>query len=209
MLISLTMSTPDKNGATPGCAGCHTLTAGIVTAQALANLQVQITLTGVTTGKKAGELVNSSGTVVAQINSTSSNPFILTAPSAGTYTVNAGYKSPSMKWGTTTVVVTVTDVDDQTKINPSSFELYNNYPNPFNPSTNIEYSLPERADVTVTVYTVLGQLVTTLVNTTEEVGYHKVAFNASDLSSGTYIYQIKAVGSNKNFTDTKKMVLLK
>ena len=89
-------SEPGFNGTSPGCSGsgCHTFQDNSVTVVPLSNLQVRITLTG-TTAKVGGELVNSSGTVVAVINSTSSNPFILTAPSEGTYLINAGYKSPS------------------------------------------------------------------------------------------------------------------
>lgn len=92
---------------------------------------------------------------------------------------------------------------------PNEYTLYQNYPNPFNPSTTIEYSLPEKADVTISIYTAIGELVTTLVNGTVESGYQKVNFNASNLTSGTYIYQIKAVGAERTFVDTKKMILIK
>lgn len=92
---------------------------------------------------------------------------------------------------------------------PDEFTLYQNYPNPFNPSTTIEYSLPEKADVTISIYTAIGELVTTLVNGTIEAGYQKATFNAANLTSGTYIYQIKAVSSERTFVDTKKMVLIK
>lgn len=92
---------------------------------------------------------------------------------------------------------------------PNEYTLYQNYPNPFNPSTTIEYSLPEKADVTISIYTALGELVTTLVKGTIEAGYQKASFNASNLTSGTYIYQIKAVGNGRTFVDTKKMVLIK
>ena len=98
-LTILLHSEPGFNGSAPGCSGsgCHTFQDNIVSVVPLNNLQVQITLTG-NTGNVAGELVNGSGTVVAVINSTSNNPFILTAPSEGTYLVNAGYKSPSRRW---------------------------------------------------------------------------------------------------------------
>lgn len=87
--------------------------------------------------------------------------------------------------------------------------MYQNYPNPFNPTTTIEYSLPEKSDVTISIYSALGELVTTLVNGTIESGYQTVTFSAADLTSGTYIYQIKAVGNGKIFVDTKKMILIK
>ena len=92
---------------------------------------------------------------------------------------------------------------------PNEFTLYQNYPNPFNPTTTIEYSLPEKADVTISIYTAIGELVTTLVNGTIEAGYQKANFNAASFTSGTYIYQIRAVGSGKTFVDSKKMVLIK
>jgi hypothetical protein len=99
-------STPGLNGSSPGCSGsgCHTFQDNSVTVVPLSNLQVQITLTG-NSGNVGGELVNSSGTVVAVINSTSSNPFILTAPSEGNYLINAGYKSPSKRWDSTHVAL--------------------------------------------------------------------------------------------------------
>ena len=87
--------------------------------------------------------------------------------------------------------------------------MYQNYPNPFNPSTTIEYSLSEKSDVTISIYTTIGELITTLVNGTIEAGYQKANFNATNLTSGTYIYQIKAVSSERTFIDTKKMVLIK
>ena len=92
---------------------------------------------------------------------------------------------------------------------PDKYALYQNYPNPFNPATTIEYSLPEKANVTISIYSAIGELVMTLVNGTVEAGYQRANFNASGLTSGTYIYQIKAVGSDRIFTDTKKMILLK
>jgi hypothetical protein len=98
----------------PGCggSGCHTSETGILTAEVLNNFQVRITVTG-TTNKVGGELVDAGGNVVAVINSTSSNPFTLTAPSFGKYTINAGFKNPSKKWGTTSAVINVTDFDDK------------------------------------------------------------------------------------------------
>ena len=108
LISSLNYSEPGFNGTTPGCggSGCHTSQAGILSASVQSNLQVQITLSG-TTGNVGGELVDESGNVVAVINKNSSNPFTLTAPSAGTYKVNAGYKNPSRRWDSTTVTFPV------------------------------------------------------------------------------------------------------
>ena len=88
---------------------------------------------------------------------------------------------------------------------PSEFSLSQNYPNPFNPSTVINYSLPFDTDVRLDVYSINGELVRTLVNETQSAGSYSVEFNASDLSSGTYLYRLTA----KDFVQTKKMQLIK
>ncbi|MDP4117505.1 MAG: T9SS type A sorting domain-containing protein, partial [Bacteroidota bacterium] len=88
---------------------------------------------------------------------------------------------------------------------PTTFGLNQNYPNPFNPSTIISYQLPKQSHVEVSIYNSLGQKVATLVNDVKEAGYYNVNFNASNLSSGVYFYQIKA----GDFNVTKKMMLMK
>ncbi len=87
----------------------------------------------------------------------------------------------------------------------SSFELDQNFPNPFNPSTVISYQLPANTLVTLKVYDELGRLVRTLVNDRQTAGTHSVTFNASNLSSGVYFYRLTA-GS---YVQTKKLMLLK
>lgn len=87
----------------------------------------------------------------------------------------------------------------------SEFALAQNYPNPFNPETNISYSLAEASDVTLTVFTVTGEEVATLVNGTQNAGSYNINFNASSLPTGVYFYRLTA-GS---FTATHKMLLLK
>jgi hypothetical protein len=86
-----------------------------------------------------------------------------------------------------------------------SYQLGKNYPNPFNPSTIIKYSVPVKQNVTLKVYNLLGNLVATLVNETKEAGDHSVEFNAKNLSSGVYYYQLQA----GNFVQTNKMILMK
>jgi hypothetical protein len=88
---------------------------------------------------------------------------------------------------------------------PRNFILAQNYPNPFNPSTKIKYQIPELSFVTIRVYDVLGIEIATLVNEEKPVGNYEVVFNANNLSSGIYIYQLKS----GNFVETKKMILLK
>ncbi|MFA4924492.1 MAG: T9SS type A sorting domain-containing protein, partial [Ignavibacteriaceae bacterium] len=93
------------------------------------------------------------------------------------------------------------------QMKPSSYALFNNYPNPFNPSTVISYQLPENSFVSLKVYDVIGNEVATLVNELQSAGVKNVTFKLKDkeLGSGIYFYQLKA-GS---FVQTKKMLLLK
>lgn len=88
---------------------------------------------------------------------------------------------------------------------PQAFELYNNYPNPFNPSTTIRYALPNTISVKLEVYDVIGRRVATLINGVQQAGYHAINWNATNLSSGVYFYRIQA-GS---FVKTQKMSLVK
>jgi hypothetical protein len=93
---------------------------------------------------------------------------------------------------------------------PIAYTLHQNYPNPFNPVTSLRYDLPEQAQVTLTVYDLIGREVTQLVNTTQDAGYRSVQWNATDMhgkpvSAGVYLYQIRA----GEFVQTRKMVLLK
>jgi PKD repeat protein len=89
--------------------------------------------------------------------------------------------------------------------NPNVYSLAQNYPNPFNPSTLIQYSIAEPGNVTLEVYNMLGQKVAQLVNGTQNAGAHTIQFDASALSSGVYIYQLKS-GS---YLETRKMMLIK
>ncbi len=99
---------------------------------------------------------------------------------------------------------TVSNEEDAALI-PTHISLSQNYPNPFNPSTNIEFSIPKNGLVRLDVFNVLGQKVTSLVNKAMVAGSHSVLFDASNLSSGIYIYKIE-------FGDqilTRKMLLIK
>jgi hypothetical protein len=88
---------------------------------------------------------------------------------------------------------------------PVEFALGQNYPNPFNPSTEISFSLPVDADVTLEVYSITGQKVATLVNQPVKAGVHSVRFDAGRLSSGVYLYRLRA----GTFMATEKMTLIK
>ncbi len=99
----------------------------------------------------------------------------------------------------------VTSVEDSRNGVPINFYLYQNFPNPFNPTTNIEYQIPGREFVTLEVYDVLGNEVAILVNEEKPGGNYTTKFEGNNLSSGIYFYQLKA-GS---FSSIKKMILLK
>ncbi len=93
---------------------------------------------------------------------------------------------------------------------PNKFELANNYPNPFNPSTTIEFSVPEQSDVKIEVFDATGTLVTELVNDFYSAGTYRTIWNARDnfggvVASGFYIYRMTA----GNFTQAKRMIFVK
>ena len=99
------------------------------------------------------------------------------------------------------VMVNVTDDD----ILPIEFKLEQNYPNPFNPSTIIKFGIPERANVLIKIYDVLGSEVKTLLNQEMDEGWYELLFKAAGYSSGIYIYRMQA----GNYISTKKMLMLK
>jgi hypothetical protein len=100
----------------------------------------------------------------------------------------------------------VTGVSETGKVSkPEKYNLQQNYPNPFNPETEIEYGIAEAGKVTLKVYNLLGEEVSTLVNQEQEAGKYKVKFNGSGLASGTYLYRL----NTNNYSYTKKMTFLK
>jgi uncharacterized lipoprotein YddW (UPF0748 family) len=104
-------------------------------------------------------------------------------------------------------IIVTTDVADLEK--PDEFKLYQNYPNPFNPTTNIAYHIPSRTNVRLSVYNILGQEVSVIVNEVKNAGDYLVKFDASNLSTGVYIYKIDVSIGNQGFIDHKKMLLTK
>ena len=92
----------------------------------------------------------------------------------------------------------------------SSYKLNQNYPNPFNPVTKISFTIPMNSKVTVKIYNVLGREVSELVNNTMNAGSYLIDFNGADLASGVYFLRLTAAGRDgTNFSDTKKMLLIK
>ncbi|MFC2135668.1 T9SS type A sorting domain-containing protein [Bacteroidota bacterium] len=98
----------------------------------------------------------------------------------------------------------IVNVRDNTT-NPNGFKLYYNYPNPFNPTTKIKYTLANGARTTVHVYDLLGRKIKTLVDKYQNAGSYEIEFNANNLASGIYFYNI----NSGEFTDTKKMLLIR
>jgi N-acetylneuraminic acid mutarotase len=88
---------------------------------------------------------------------------------------------------------------------PKAFALYQNYPNPFNPTTTIEFSLPYSSMVTLKIYNILGEEVSTLVSEVLFTGKYEYRWNTSNLQSGVYLYRLEA----EDFVDIKKMILMK
>jgi len=211
--VSHVPSQPSFNGTTPGCGGggCHTFQAGIASVTPKANLQLQVSLSGAS-GNVAGELVDSTGAVVAVVD-LSNNPLTLAAPRAGRYTVNAGYKSPSRRWDSVQVSLTLTDVLTQgEEMVGDAFKLDQNYPNPFNPATSIGYTLARESRVKLEVYNTIGELVSTLVEKNQEAGTYSIRYDMSGLASGVYVYRIVAADLQSPaavFTQTRKMLLMK
>lgn len=98
----------------------------------------------------------------------------------------------------------ITAVDDAKEV-VSDFELHQNYPNPFNPTTTIVYQIPEKNFVTLKIFDVLGNEITTLINEEKEAGSYESILNAEGLVSGVYYYQLES-GS---YIETRKMILIK
>ena len=122
------------------------------------------------------------------------------------WSVSTGLGSPMTQSDGTFMAKTATTSFEEPMVEPMPEEItLGNYPNPFNPSTQIAYGLPETQRVTIAVYNMLGQQVATLVDSVVEAGNHAVTFDASNLSSGVYLYTIQTHSS----IITKKMMLMK
>lgn len=103
-----------------------------------------------------------------------------------------------------------TEVADNNSLMPAAYRLYNNYPNPFNPSTNISFEIPQSGNVSLTIFNSLGQVVKTLVSDELSPGRHNFVWDGTDeannnVASGIYLYKLTA----GTFTRTMRMVLLK
>ena len=92
---------------------------------------------------------------------------------------------------------------------PTAYALEPNYPNPFNPSTEIRFALPEAATIRLIVYDALGREVARLVDGPVGAGYQHATFDAAKLPSGVYLYRLEAKGAAETFAKTGQMVLVK
>ena len=108
-------------------------------------------------------------------------------------------------WSNENVFTTGVRTSTESNSLPINYYLFQNFPNPFNPSTEIQYALPEASFVTLEVFNSLGQKVTQLVNNYKSAGFYKETFDASSLSSGVYLYKL----TTASYTKTNKMLLIK
>jgi uncharacterized delta-60 repeat protein len=115
----------------------------------------------------------------------------------------AGTSAYSTIWKFTTIVITGIQTSENEI--PKEFKLYCNYPNPFNPATKIKFDIPKTSFTKLVIYDLTGKTVSILINETLKPGSYKINWDASNFSSGVYIYRLVT----GNFTETGKMVLLK
>ena len=99
-----------------------------------------------------------------------------------------------------------TDINDHSNNTlPKSIDLLQNFPNPFNPSTTISFTLPERTRVVLSIYNEIGEKVAELFDGEKAAGYHSIEWNASKFVSGIYFYELKT----EKITSVKKLILMK
>jgi type IX secretion system substrate protein len=114
-------------------------------------------------------------------------------------------KSSGINYYLNSTIFTMTSIESIEEILPDSYMLYNNYPNPFNPTTAISFQLSAVSDVKLSIYDMNGKKVATLINDNKPAGYYELNWDASNFSSGIYFYRLQA----GDFIDTKKMVFMK
>ena len=210
-----------------GCGSCHTSASQNATVtikypaamNTSAAAQCTVIVAGTTTGV---DIASSSGTL-APVSRLKTLNGELTHPSAGSGTYVFTFTAPSTPGNVTLYAtgvsggftgswahaqngtITVASIASVHENPPATFALEQNFPNPFNPTTAIAYSLPAAAHVTLDIYDLNGRTVASLVNTTQPAGSYRVTFNAEGLASGLYIARLTA-GSR---TAIRKLALLK
>jgi hypothetical protein len=140
----------------------------------------------------------SSATVVASSLSNPADIYVnkwtdtLAIPNAGNNSVSFAYLNVSL-------------INQQSGSLPESFQLYQNFPNPFNPSTTIKFDINQTSEIKLLIYDINGKLVSNLVDEKLNPGKYSVFFNKKDLPSGTYFYKLE----NQNSSIVRKLLLLK
>lgn len=174
----------------------------------VANASVTIAVSGAVTGSGTF-LTGTDGSITVQTGTTSNCSaefcFEVTNVTHATLTYNASANHMTKVCESGIIYTVDGPVAKLETSTPNSFGLSQNRPNPFNPTTEISFSLPEASGVKLEVFNIRGQKVTTLADGTYSAGEHTITWDASDMSSGVYFYRLTTDG----FTETKKMVLLK
>jgi len=145
-----------------------------------------------------------------RVKSAVGQSFVGTSRSVNNW-IDSGFLADTLLRGPVTAV----RGDERTGI-PSTYELSQNFPNPFNPSTKIQFALPRESVVKLVVYTILGQEVITLIDEVRSAGFFSVDWNGENtrgnrVSSGVYFFRLvaKDLGGQISFSSLKKMVLLR
>jgi hypothetical protein len=109
------------------------------------------------------------------------------------------------------ISVTITGINEPVVNIIGDYQLYQNFPNPFNPTTYISYRLKEEGEVRIILYDIKGELIRVILNETKKAGYYQAEFNAKGLASGIYLYRIEVIGKGNIpvYSNMKKMVFLK
>lgn len=115
----------------------------------------------------------------------------------------SGIERPALKW-LRDYIANPTNINDETKI-PNQYQLDQNFPNPFNPSTTITFSLPKRSNVSLILFDLLGKEVMKIANGNYDAGKHYITINVSSFSAGIYFYKLQT----EDYSQTKKMIYLK
>ena len=217
-----------------GCDGCHNQ-GGTVTLSGPATLTVgvagsyTVTLggsntTGVNVAASDGSLapvspnmvLNGSELTFSAARNSATWQFTYTPTTAGTKTLYAAgdINGRPGSWNhASNYVVTATDpVSSVEDLTPATFELEQNFPNPFNPSTTIRYSIARSSQVRLEIFSITGERIATLVNEAQDAGQYQVQFVDPGMSSGIYIYRLEARssdGTSAGFVATRKLALLK
>ncbi len=126
---------------------------------------------------------------------------------AGAYSINIegrGTNGTPVHRRTVALTIGLVGIEGVSEI-PNNYELSQNFPNPFNPTTKINYNLKAQTHVKITVFDAMGRLISSLNEGVQEPGSHFITFNGATLSTGVYYYRLETAF----FTDTKKMLLIK